>query len=211
MPKLVGQPLSAVLHSFLARLPVGAVWPRHPDSWLVRTCAGLMGVVERFLARVALFLNVEAYPPTADAMLPDWERVLGLPEQCLPLTGQTLAERQLAVEEKLQRRPGGQDRPYFIELARRLGYEITITEFRPFMFGVSEFGSATWGFAPPQMRFVWVVGVPGARLSWFRFGGGGGRLGQDPHLTMRRAEDLECLLRKLGPEHTRLVFSYQGV
>src|SRR5690606_38284016 len=119
---------------------------------------------------------------------------------------QTLEERRRAVLEKLQRRPGGQSRAYFTEIARRLGYhvdepsphavpaevpfeagridQIAIREFRPFMFGVSRLGDPRWRFAPPEMRFVWIVTVPGVRLAWFRFGQS--RLGQDPHLTIRR-------------------------
>lgn len=220
----------AFAHALLAKLPLGEIWTRALGTWLVRTIRGLAGVVGRWAARAGRFLISEAFPPTSFDLLPDWERVLGLPEPCFPIA-QTLEERRAAVLEKLQRRPGGQSRPYYTGIAERLGYhkpdpsphamplelpaelgrhqQITIREFRPFMFGVSRLGDPRWRFAPPRMRYVWVVTVPGVRLFWFRYGQS--RLGQDPHLTIRRAEDLECVLQKLKPGHTKLVFNYQNI
>lgn len=218
-----------LVHAFMAKLPRGAVWPRTPDSTLVRFVTGLLGVVERWARDVGVFLVIEAFPPTASLLLTDWERVLGLPEPCFP-SAQTLEERRLQVREKLGRRPGGQSRAYFTGIAERLGYhhvgpgesdlgapvsaqlerldQITITEFRPFMCGVSRAGDPTWQIAPPKMRFLWIVDVPGERLTWFRCGAG--RAGVDPHLTIRRADDLECILHKLKPGHTNLIFAYTG-
>lgn len=222
MPKLIGRSRGALVHSFMALLPSGAVWPRDAGSTLVRVVTGLMGLPERFLTRVAYFLNVEAFPPTSLQLLPDWERVLGLPEPCLP-AAQTIPERQAAVAEKLARRPGRQDRPYFVELAARLGYAITITEHVPAQCGLTPCGAYRrvedsgrlivrgGGCGTPFIRYLWIVSVPGPRLTWFAFGFGGGRAGQDPHLRIRRADDLECLFKKLKPAHTRLVFNYTGI
>lgn len=217
------------VHAFMASLPVGEIWPRDPASTLVRTVTGLMGVVARWAERTASFLLVEAFPPNSYHLLPDWERVLGLPDPCNPVTG-TLDERRAAVREKLARRPGGQSRAYFIDLARRLGYhedgpavaavplavpfqvgrlrQITITEHQPFMAGISRAGDPGWGIGPPEMRFLWTVKVPDPRLTWFR--AGSGEAGTDPHLQIAIAEDLECIFNKLKPAHTRLVFDYTG-
>jgi len=209
-------------HALLAMLPVGEIWPRDATSTLVRTVTALALLPARWAERVATFLLVEAFPPSSNLLLSDWERVLGLPEPCLPVTGLTIAERHQAVLEKLQRRPGRQDRWYFIELAARLGYVITITEFIPAQGGMTP-GGAVWhyeadgalivrgaGGGSPYIRFVWRVHVMGPRLTWFACGAGGGRAGQDPHLKIRRATDLECLLQKFKPAHTKLVFSYEG-
>lgn len=223
--------LGAFVHALMASLPLGEIWTRAPASTLVRTVRGLMGIVARWAERAATFLLVEAFPPTSYNMLPDWERVLGLPEECFP-AAQTLEERRLHVLEKLRRRPGGQSRAYFTTLAARLGYhetvrsptelpaelpgsvgrlrEFKVTEYRPFMAGVSRCGDPRWMIAPPAMRFVWKVTVPRARITWFRCGGGGGRAGQDPHCRIARAVDLECILHKLKPAHSNLIFSYTG-
>lgn len=220
---------AAFAHTLLALLPLGEVWSRSIGSALYSVMQALAAVVERWAERVAMFLLSEAFPPTSYQLLPDWERVLGLPEPCLP-AAETLIERRAAVFEKLRRRPGAQNRDYYIDLAWRLGYherepspfdvpnelffetgrlnQTTIREFRPFMFGVSRFGDSRWRFAPHQMRFTWVVSVPGERLTWFRFGAS--RFGMDPHMRVRRADDLECILKRLKPAHSNLIFSYTG-
>lgn len=221
----------AFAHALSAMLPEGPVWPREIGSTLQRALLSLTEPVARWAIDCGIFLAREAFPPSADLMLSDWERVLGLPDACIPYP-ETFVERQAAVADKLARRPGAQSREYFIGIATRLGYhetavspselpapvplitggrlETKITEFRPFMAGVSRCADSRWTIAPPAMRFTWLVNVPGRRLTWFRCGHNGGRAGRDTHLRIRRAEDLECVLRELKPAHTHLVFSYNG-
>ncbi len=218
-------------HAVLTLLPRGEVWPRALGSGLVRTMRGLMGVVERWANDTANFLLIEAFPPTSAGLLPDWERVLGLPEPCFP-EARTMAERRLAVREKLRRRPGAQDRAYFFELAERLGYhertpaetelpfelpgavartkKIAIREYRPFMCGVSRCADPTWQVEPHKARFYWTIAIYEPRLTWFRAGSGGGRSGVDPMLRVRRATDLECVFDRLKPAHTICIYDYQG-
>ncbi len=201
-------------HAFLAALPVGAIWPRSEGSVLWKIATALTAVTARWASRAGQFLLVEAFPPRSLTTLADWERVFGLPEPCLTITSQTLAERQQALLGKLQRRPGRQDRQYLIDLAATIGYAITITEFIPFTFALSGLGWTSppyCGFGWPQMRFVWSVKVSGPRITWYSVGALGGRFGTDTHLTIARASDLECLLRKLKPAHTNLIFNYTGV
>jgi len=207
-------------HAFLALLPQGPIWPRGIGSTLYGTALGMMGVVERWAAEAWRFLHIEAFAPSSLDLLTDWERVLGLPEPCLPVSDLTIAERQAQVREKLARRPGAQSRQYFFEIAQRLGYQVTITEYIPAQCGISRCGATRIvdgpyviqgaGVGTPYIRYVWTVRVSGPRLTWFAVGAGG-RAGQDPHLRIRRAEDLECVLRMLKPAHTRLVFDYSGV
>lgn len=209
-------------HALLAKLPLGEVWPRAVGAILHATIMGLGTVVGRWAQRCGRFALSESFPPWSIDMLSDWERVLGLPEPCLPVGTPTIAERQAAVAEKLARRPGRQDPAYFIWLARRLGYTITITEHIPAQCAMTPCGAYRTispdgtlivrgaGCGTPYIRFVWRVTVTGPRLTWFALGLGG-RAGQDPHLRIRRAEDLECLLDKLKPAHTKLIFAYSGV
>lgn len=214
----------AYAHALAALLPRGEVWPREDGTMLARVVRAIAGLPARWAAGAWHFLAVESYPPSSDLTLADWERVLGLPEPCLPVVGMTVPERQAAVREKLARRPGRQDRQYFIDIAARLGYpDITITEYVPFQCGVTPCGahlrsSANGqlivrgaGLGSPEIRFVWRITVGGPRLTWFACGASGGRCGDDPHLRIRRAEDLECVLRALAPAHTKLIFAYQGV
>ncbi len=216
-------------HALAALLPTGEVWPRDPSSTLMRLVAALADVSARWADRAARFLLIEAFPPSAVDTLPDWERVLGLPEPGMPVAT-TDDERRLYVLERLQRRPGAQSRAYYLEIARRLGYHdparspfqlpfelpgalgnrrrVEIVEHRPFMAGVSRCGDPAWEVGPPELRFMWRVIVPGGRATWFRCGEASA--GADPHAAFARAEDLELVLRRLKPAHTVLFFDYQG-
>lgn len=215
----------AYTDAWLAKLPLGAVWPRDPDSTLYKAALGLNDLFARFATRAAYFVNVEAYPPTALELLKAWERVLGLPGKCIAAAyaSFTIAERQQAVREKLARRPGRQDRYYMLERAAAIGYQITITEYAMAMAGVCRAGANDTTEAggqlivrrsicgDPAYRFVWRVEITGPRLTWFRAGAGGGRAGEDPHLSIARATDLECILEDVKPAHTKLIFSYTGI
>lgn len=214
---------AAYTHGLAARLPVGEIWPRDPAATLMRLVAAVATVVALWAERAGRFLLIEAFPPSSLDLLPDWERVLGLPEPCLPLEDLTIDERQTIVREKLARRPGSQDRYYFLRIADELGYDVTITEHVPAQCGMSQCGYQLRseadgkllvrgaGCGTPYIRYVWTITIAGPRLTWFAVGAGGGRAGQDPHLRIRRAEDLECILNKLKPAHTKLVFDYTGV
>ncbi len=211
------------VHVFLALLPEGPIWPRHAAGLPYSTVYALMGIVHRWAERVATFLLIEAFPPSSLELLTDWERVLGLPEPCVADQEFSIAERQQAVREKLQRRPGRQDRYYMIERAAALGYDITLTEYAMAQAGISRAGDSTTTEAEgriivdrgragdPRYRFVWRITISGPRLTWFRAGAGGGRAGEDPHLRIARAEDLECILNEIKPAHTKLIFAYTGV
>jgi uncharacterized protein YmfQ (DUF2313 family) len=67
-----------------------------------------------------------------------------------------------------------------------------------------------YGLGPPANRFYWTVHVSGQRLTWFRVGAGGGQTGVDPHLRIGLAEELECLLNRWKPAHTKIIFDYSA-
>jgi len=216
--------------AFASLLPRGAAWPRAIGSVLTRTLRGLAEHLGRFDGRADDLLRREADPRFTAEMLTDWERVAGLPDPCFPAT-LTLAERRAALVARLTAR-GGQSKAYFLSLAKTLGYHtdvpnglqlpfqvpaqvhgslITqIREFSPFMCGVSRCGDPLWQVGHMTMRFYWEVIVPGARTTWFRCGGDGGRCGQDPHVRIARAEDLECVFRRYKPAQTEIIFNYAG-
>ncbi|MEM7025583.1 MAG: putative phage tail protein, partial [Pseudomonadota bacterium] len=156
-----------------------------------------------------LQLIEEADPRTCSETLEDWERVYGLPDPCAP-ENVTIEERRAALLA-LIRAKGGSSIPFFTELARELGYGVEIVEHRPFVFGRSPFGyqKTKQQMGSPLMRYVWTVKMKTPRARWFRFGVGGGRFGQDPHLSIERATHVECAFRRRKPSHTEIVFSYE--
>jgi len=201
-------------------LPTGPAWPRDQDGVLMRLQAGLAEVWGgKVDPRAADLLEREADPRVTFELLPDWERAFGLPDACVdePLT---IGDRQRALVERMTTE-GGQSRPFFIELAARLGYTIRIREFAPFMCGISQCGDTRptgaagedyrWEIGPEEMRFYWTARIDRARLAWFRTGAGGGQVGVDPHLQIGIASDLECLFQRFKPAHTRILFDYSGL
>lgn len=130
--------------------------------------------------------------------LTDWERVLGLPDECAGGLGQTLAERMAAAVAKVQER-GGQSREYFIGVAAALGYAITIEEHDAY----SCISACNEPICDEAWRYAWVVRAPETTVRWFTCVSGC----SDP-LSSWGNLLLECVLNRLKPAHTHLIFAY---
>lgn len=118
---------TAYLSQLLALLPPGAALLREPDARLAR----LLGVPAAELARVdgrAGALLDEADPRTTAEMLADWERALGLPDECsAPLT--LVEQRRAAVLARLTERFA--PTPAAIEaVSLAYGVRASVTEYR---------------------------------------------------------------------------------
>jgi uncharacterized protein YmfQ (DUF2313 family) len=205
-------------NAFLALLPQGQAWTRDPFSILVKTCAGLCEYWGYVDSRAADLLERETDPRKTIELLPDWERNWGLPDPCY-VSSQGISERQAALVYKMTTL-GGQSKQYMIDAAAYIGYSITITEEHPFMVGIDRCGdNRTYNedgtlsdyparIGPPENRFYWHVHVDTTKLIWFRVTDG--QCGIDPHLRIGIHDDLECLLNRIKPAHTEIVFDYSG-
>jgi uncharacterized protein YmfQ (DUF2313 family) len=191
------------LHSLQGLLPQGQAWTRDKSAVLTKVLELLAAELARVDTRIQA-LHKEADPRTTVEMLTDWETHAGLPDTCTP-AGVTYQERIAALVDKITRL-GGQSPAFYIGIAERLGYEIELVEYKPFICGYSECGDELNG--GDEIRFQWVVRVLGARLTEFYCGVSecGDALGE-----FDQAEDLECILRLLKPAHTNLILSYEGV
>jgi uncharacterized protein YmfQ (DUF2313 family) len=203
--------------ALLSLLPRGQAWPRDPFSTLVLAMTGLAdywGVVD---GRAADLLEIESDPRATRELLPDWERNWGLPDPCLTNPPTDLNARRLALVTKMTML-GGQSRQFFIDLAAAYGYTITITEYAPYMTGVSRVGDQSgiynpgdpthyhWQLGPPEMRFFWTIHVSALRLTYFHVNSS--QCGIDRLLKIGIASDLECVLGNLKPAHTQIVYDY---
>ncbi|MCH4576493.1 YmfQ family protein [Achromobacter xylosoxidans] len=146
----------------------------------------------RFLDSVTPFGAVDT--------LPDWERVCGL----TPVDGANRQQRLDAVLAKLQEL-GGLSIPYFKSLARRLGYDIEITEFEPFYLDYSRLDRDI--LYDEQVRWIWQVSVKGGQVRAFPF-----------YLDMSSVDEallsfsdavIESYFQDLKPAHTQVLFDYQ--
>lgn len=199
-------------------LPYGMVWPRDPDTDLMRTFGGLAVEYARLHQRDCDLL-AESYPGTCIETIGDWERICGLPDPCTgPLD--TLQERRDAVLGKLAAQ-GGQSRQYYTDLAAIYGYTITITEYRPFIAGVSAAGDAVyhqsiaipdqWTQVDTRARdwwFVWSIDyVPALVITYFR---AGNSTAGEP-LANWESDVLHCIIEQTKPAHTFVFYTSGGV
>jgi len=138
--------------------------------------------------------------PDSGEGLADWERELGLPDPCLVGQSQTVGQRVQAVVSKLSGR-AGQSKPFFIALAKSLGYDITITTFRPARAGIARAGDPING---GDWSFTWRVNASAVTASHARAGATGAG---DP-LTAWGNRALECRLSQMKPAESILLFGY---
>ncbi|HEY2243451.1 MAG TPA: putative phage tail protein [Xanthobacteraceae bacterium] len=206
--------------AFLALLPWGQAWPRYPGSTLVLTCEGLANYWGFVDGRAADLLEVESDPRLTIELLPDWERNWGLPDPCLKDPPTAYDERRRALVAKMTLL-GAQSRAFFLAAAAALGYgNITITELAPYMCGVSRCGDTRgafnpddpthfyWTLGPPQNRYYWTVHVSSLALRYFHCNSS--QCGIDRLLAIALATDLECVLNRWKPAHTKIVYDYSA-
>lgn len=158
-------------------------------------------VLDEVLA-LAVAILAEDDPRTASQMLADWERVLGLPDECVVASGavQTADQRRAAAAAKLAT-VGGQSRQYFIDLAAALGYPgATIDEYRPFNCN-SNCNDALWSEAD---RFAWQINLP-SDGGTFLFNCNSPC---DAPLAAWGDEAVECRIQRLKPAHTTAIVAY---
>lgn len=80
-------------------------------------------------------LQQEMDPRTTTILLPDWERVYGLPDEGLTLAN-TIEERRVVLTAKVGA-TGGLSKPYFRALMEAAGYTVVIDQPRGFFAGVN--------------------------------------------------------------------------
>lgn len=112
-----------------ALLPPGAVWNLERNSTLRLLLAGIGDELDRVEARGADLLE-ESDPRTATETIADWERILSLPDERVPTISAVLAERRVAVVQKLVGR-GGQSYAFFEVLCAACGWPLNTINLFP--------------------------------------------------------------------------------
>jgi len=187
---------AAYRRALMQLLPPGAAWRLEPSSTLSGLLRGLAEELARLDARGDILLD-EADPRTTFEMLADWERVLGLPDPCV-LGEQTVAQRRAAVVARVVSL-GGQSPAYFVMVAAALGYTVTITEFHPY--DVEDDVEAP--VYDDDWAYAWQVNGPLNTVIEMTV--------EDPvddPIASWSNEALECVLIRLAPAHTLVLFSY---
>jgi uncharacterized protein YmfQ (DUF2313 family) len=182
-----------------ALLPPGQAFPRDAGTTLHDLLDGMSIELARVDDRASV-LPQEVNPTTSLELLPDWERVAGLPDKCSGVLEETLQGRRNALLTKLTS-TGGQSAEYFIELAASLGYMVTIEVFRPFRAGRSVAGDA---LTNGPWSHTWLIRAPAVSVTEFR----AGLSAAGERLRTWGNDTLECKINLLKPAHTIALFAY---
>ncbi len=194
----MAMPAESYRDQLQALLPPGRAWPRAPESTLGRLLLAFAEALARLDARVDALLD-EADPRTTLELLPDWERVAGLPDACAG-PPETLQGRRAALVARLTAQ-GGQTPAFYVALAAALGFEVTITEFRPFRAGQSSAGEPV---LDEDWAYAWQVNAPATTVTEFR----AGLSGAGEPLRVWGNQPLECAIARAAPVHTTVIFAY---
>lgn len=194
---------SDYLSNLQALLPSGPAWPRESDASLTKMLDGIAQELARIDARCDDVLN-ESDPRTAYEMLADWEEAAGLPDACwVLLSGTSVATRRAALLARWTGL-GAQNVAYFCDLAARLGYpNATVTEYKPASC-ISDC-TAPLNTASAGWPYAWRLNLEETRVTNMDCTGS-----CTDSLRDWGDDILECVIRKLRPAHTHVIFAYGG-
>lgn len=193
--------------------PSGWAWVAEAGSFFDKFIESLCIEPSRIEDRAMKFLN-EMDPNRTFEMLDNWERLLGIPDECTRPGELTLLERRTRILQKLTL-GGGQNAAFFVLLAKQLGYDtevFDIINYRDFRVGISRVGEALSNSTDPDgepnengWAFTWTVKGPAEFVRRFRVGQGA--VGE--RLVLFENTTLECVTRKFSPAHTTVLFAYE--
>lgn len=190
------------LSQLFALLPRGPAWPRKPDSVLGRVLAAAAAMFARVDNRAGSMID-EADPRTTSWLLPEFEKMLGLPEPCVAMTGadQTIEQRRAAVVARLTE-VGGASKAFFIAVAKKLGYPDAVIEtYRP-MNCNDDCNDALWS---EWDRWTWQISVPYDDAGVFI-----ANCNSDCNAPLKQWGNagFECYISQIKPAETEVVFAY---
>lgn len=111
-----------------ALLPPGRAWSRD-DGMSVADYCDALGIIYAQQDSDCVQMLGNFFPSTATQGLDEWNASLGLPDECMGAPASQAANQQ-QITARLTA-TGGQDIPYYTQIALALGFQISITEFSP--------------------------------------------------------------------------------
>lgn len=130
--------------------------------------------------------------------LTNWEKALGIPDECFPGSG-TLEERRLHCIIKLACMNVSTEQD-MIDLALKLGYEITIEPLIENIFPPYEIPMLPIGF--PAAKFVWIIRGEGIATEFPPY--------EIPHFLEVGAIIITCVLDQVKPAFIKLLYLNPG-
>lgn len=180
-----------------ALLPPGRALDDNGAGTLSQLLDGLAQELARVDASAGNLID-ESIPTTTLQLLPDWERVCDLPDNCTP-AGQSITARRQAVTARLLGN-GTPSIPYLEDVAAQIGYSVTVNRCHARRSGSlcgTSYGGIAW-------QFTWEVH---AALNTLQQRFYGGAIYGTPYASWQNAV-LECVMRQHAPAHTIVHFIY---
>ena len=180
-------------------LPPGPAWEGEEIQDLIAKLAKEMARTDQRI--YALFSEMD--PNTVTELVPEWEKVMNLPDPCLG-EAPSFSDRVRQVRERLAA-VGSQTPAYFVSIAKKQGYEnARVIEIWAPRWGRSRFGKAHFGTWLQQ--FFWILET-GSRLK------GGRRWGVSywgERFGAIAGNALDCIIHRYSPAHTIYNIVYPG-
>lgn len=179
-----------------ALLPRGPAWDAD-DPLLTGMAPSLSALHERGDA-----LMKEIDPRSVTELIDRYESISRLPDSCAPAGVQTLQQRRQRLDAKLNL-PGGINEAFYLGQLEALGYTgVTITRYNKSQFTCQS--SCTDSLYSDDWRYYWQVNMPASTQI-------------TPMTAISDCTDslrawgdtiAECVLEKLAPSHTYVIFRY---
>lgn len=179
-----------------ALLPPGPAWSAD-DPAIAGAAPSLCRVHER---GDALMLEVD--PRTSTELISRWEKCCGLPDECIPSGTQTIRQRQQRLDAKVNLTGGINEEFYLLQLAALGKPGATITRYDKVPFSCSS--KCTAAVYSGEWRYYWQVNMPASTdTTWMN-------CTDNCETPIRYWGDTvaECVINKLSPSHTHLIFKY---
>jgi hypothetical protein len=194
---------AAILDALLALPAGGEALPMVPGTRFAGLLAGVAGELSRIEASGESLL-VESDPRAADALLPEWEAMAGLPDPCAPafaLDGTpllTVPQRRALVVQRVTARFAARPAD-FVALAASVGVPVTIAEGRE---TTCEMSCETPACGE-DWRFAFTVQAPAVTVADATC-----EEGCETPLRVWGNAALECVIRRAAPAHLTPIFAY---
>ncbi len=183
--------------------PRGLAWNKQDGSTFSKFLKALAIELAEIECEGLRFID-EAFPDTTTELLPEWEKALGLPDECtVNFADQTIDERRIQVIQKLTRL-GGQNAPFYINIAEIFGFPgALVFDLFPCVSGRCRSGDRL--NAHPDFRFTWEFNSPASTITECR----SGSCRSGDRLRFFGNETLQCTIEKLKPAQTFVLFTFQ--
>ncbi|MES1996988.1 MAG: putative phage tail protein [Pseudomonadota bacterium] len=138
----------------LSLRPRGRVWSLDPNGVQARVFRGVAKTLVALDAAANSILAGSLPGSSLSGFIPEWEATLGLPDPCAG-DAPTVQQRCDQIRARFVG-GGGQSRQHYLDMAKTLGFTITITNFSPFRVGHSSINEP---INDERWTFIWGVTI----------------------------------------------------